>query len=63
MPSVTEREPRTLAPPERRFALVGGVERVGAYVLFTAVDSSGPVPRPGQFYMLATAERWGGGTD
>jgi dihydroorotate dehydrogenase electron transfer subunit len=63
MPSVTEREPRTLAPPERRFALVGGVERVGAYVLFTAVDSSGPVPRPGQFYMLATAERWGGGAD
>ena len=63
MPSVREREPRTLAPPERRVALVRSVERVGAYVLFTAVDPLGPAPRPGQFYMLATAERWGGGAD
>ena len=57
-------EPRTLAPPERRAALVSGVERLGAYDLITAVDPSGPTdPRPGQFYMLAAVEAWGGGGD
>jgi dihydroorotate dehydrogenase electron transfer subunit len=56
-------EPRTLAPPERRIAEVSGVERLGAYDLITAIDGSGPAPRPGQFYMLAAAERWGGGVD
>ena len=57
-------EPRTLAPPERRVAVVSGVERLGAYELITAVDRSGPTdPRPGQFYMLAAASGWGGGAD
>ncbi|HKP21723.1 MAG TPA: dihydroorotate dehydrogenase electron transfer subunit [Thermoleophilaceae bacterium] len=57
-------EPRTLAPPERRMATVSGVERLGAYDLITALDPMGPRdPRPGQFYMLAAAERWGGGGD
>jgi NAD(P)H-flavin reductase len=57
-------EPRTLAPPERRMATVSGIERLGAYDLITALDPSGPRdPRPGQFYMLAAAERWGGGGD
>jgi dihydroorotate dehydrogenase electron transfer subunit len=57
-------EPRTLAPPERRMATVSGVERIGAYSLIAAVDGLGPAdPRPGQFYMLATAREWGGGTD
>jgi dihydroorotate dehydrogenase electron transfer subunit len=57
-------EPRTLAPPERRTARVIGVERLGAYSLITALDPEGPPdPRPGQFYMLAAAERWGGGGD
>jgi dihydroorotate dehydrogenase electron transfer subunit len=57
-------EPRTLAPPERRTAHVTAVERLGAYVLITALDDGGPPePRPGQFYMLAAAERWGGGAD
>jgi dihydroorotate dehydrogenase electron transfer subunit len=57
-------EPRTLAPPERRAALVSGVERLGAYDLITALDRFGPKgPRPGQFYMLATAAEWGGGGD
>ena len=57
-------EPRTLAPPERRMATVSGVERLGAYDLITALDPSGPRdPRPGQFYMLAAGERWGGGGD
>jgi dihydroorotate dehydrogenase electron transfer subunit len=57
-------EPRTLAPPERRVATVSGVERLGAYDLITALDRFGPTdPRPGQFYMLAAAESWGGGGD
>jgi dihydroorotate dehydrogenase electron transfer subunit len=57
-------EPRTLAPPERRMATVSGIERLGAYDLITALDPYGPRdPRPGQFYMLAAAERWGGGGD
>ena len=45
-------------------ATVSGIERLGAYDLITALDPSGPRdPRPGQFYMLAAAERWGGGGD
>ncbi|HEX2232913.1 MAG TPA: dihydroorotate dehydrogenase electron transfer subunit [Thermoleophilaceae bacterium] len=57
-------EPRTLAPPERRVARVTSNEQVGAYRLITALDGEGPLdPRPGQFYMLAAAERWGGGGD
>ena len=54
---------RTLAPPERRIARVDGVERFGAYDLITALDDSGPTPCPGQFYMLATENGWGGGAD
>ena len=57
-------EPRTLAPPARRTAHVTAVERLGAYHLVRALDSAGPAdPQPGQFYMLTTAERWGGGED
>jgi dihydroorotate dehydrogenase electron transfer subunit len=57
-------EPRTLAPPARRIAHVTAAERVGAYHVITALDSGGPQdPQPGQFYMLSTAERWGGGDD
>jgi len=57
-------EPRTLAPPERRVAPVTRVEGVGAYSLISALDEHGPSdPRPGQFYMLASDERWGGGSD
>jgi len=54
-------EPRTLAPPERRVAEVTANEPVGAYTLLRARDAAGPPdPVPGQFYMLSTAERWGG---
>src|ERR671916_1551542 len=57
-------EPRTLAPPERRTAVVTAVGRLGAYRLITALDAGGPPdPCPGQFYMLATAEGWGGAHD
>jgi dihydroorotate dehydrogenase electron transfer subunit len=62
--SPTRSEPRTLAPPERRLAAVTGARSLGAYRLITALDSAGPAdPRPGQFYMLAAGERWGGGAD
>jgi NAD(P)H-flavin reductase len=57
-------EPRTLAPPSRRTAHVTAVERLGGYHVIRALDSGGPSdPQPGQFYMLSTAERWGGGQD
>jgi len=31
--------------------------------VLTVADEDGPSPRAGQFYMLAAAERWGGGED
>jgi dihydroorotate dehydrogenase electron transfer subunit len=57
-------EARTLAPFGRRLATVTAVEALGAYVLIRAADPEGPPdPRPGQFYMLAAADRWGAGAD
>jgi len=53
---------RTTAPPERRHAEVLESRAVGPYTLIVALDRHGPPdPRPGQFYMLAAGERWGGG--
>jgi dihydroorotate dehydrogenase electron transfer subunit len=49
------------APFGRRAAKVIARETHGAYVVLRAHDPPGPVPRAGQFYMLRTAERWGGG--
>jgi NAD(P)H-flavin reductase len=55
---------RTLAPPERRVAPVIANETIGAYSLITALDAEGPAnPQPGQFYMLSSAQGWGGGAD
>ena len=54
-------EPRTQAPLERRVAPIVANEEVGAYRLLRASDAAGPEPRPGQFYMVAAADRWGGG--
>jgi dihydroorotate dehydrogenase electron transfer subunit len=63
-PAATAAEPRTLAPPARRTATVVANERLGAYRLISASDTEGPAePQPGQFYMLAASERWGGGRD
>ena len=53
----------TLAPLGRRLLTVTGRREVGPYVVLTAGDPEGPVPAAGQFYMLAAAERWGGGED
>jgi dihydroorotate dehydrogenase electron transfer subunit len=54
---------RTLAPLGRRLAPVTEVNRVGAYIVLTALDAEGPPPEAGQFYMLAAEQRWGGGED
>jgi NAD(P)H-flavin reductase len=52
---------RTLAPLGRRRLEVTDARDLGAYRLIACADPDGPDPRPGQFYMLAAAERWGGG--
>jgi NAD(P)H-flavin reductase len=56
-------EPRTLAPFGRRTLEVVERRALGAYVVLAVEDPDGPVPRAGQFYMLAAAERWGGGEE
>ena len=52
---------RTLSPPGRRLATVVERRTHGAYVVLRVADPDGPPARPGQFAMLAAAERWGGG--
>jgi NAD(P)H-flavin reductase len=42
---------------------VTGIDRLGAYQLLRVDDRDGPQPEPGQFAMIAAAERWGGGED
>jgi dihydroorotate dehydrogenase electron transfer subunit len=49
------------APFGCRTATIAARESHGAYVVLRARDPAGPAPRAGQFYMLRTAERWGGG--
>lgn len=56
------RRDRTLAPFGRRLLTVTRNERLGAYRLLWAADE-GPEPAPGQFAMIAAAERWGAGAD
>ncbi|HET6830925.1 MAG TPA: hypothetical protein VFH44_06185 [Solirubrobacterales bacterium] len=51
---------RILAPFGRRRAEVVANESSGGYRVISAVDPTGPMPAAGQFYMLATAEHWGG---
>ena len=54
---------RTVAPRGRRRLPVVGRREHGAYVVLSVADPEGPPPDPGQFAMLAAAERWGGGAD
>jgi dihydroorotate dehydrogenase electron transfer subunit len=54
---------RTAAPLERRLVRVSANQALGAYRVLRVVDPAGPLPVPGQFAMLAAAERWGGGED
>src|SRR4029079_8987454 len=53
----------TQAPFGRRLAEVLAAESVGSYRLLRCTDPGGPAPEAGQFYMLAAAERGGGGED
>ena len=54
---------RTIASPHRRLLTVSANEQLGAYRVLRVSDPDGPRPDPGQFAMLAAAERWGGGED
>jgi dihydroorotate dehydrogenase electron transfer subunit len=47
----------------RRACTVVGRETYGPYVVTDVQDPDGPPPEPGQFYMLAAVDRWGGGDD
>ena len=50
--------------PHRRLLRVSANEPLGgAYRVLRVSDPDGPPPDPGQFAMLAAAERWGGGRD
>jgi dihydroorotate dehydrogenase electron transfer subunit len=55
--------PRTQAPFAVRTLPITARGRHGAYVVLHAADRGGPHPQPGQFYMLRSARRWGGGID
>lgn len=52
---------RPLARFGRRTARITKREQYGRYVVLRCRDLAGPRPRAGQFYMLASADRWGGG--
>jgi dihydroorotate dehydrogenase electron transfer subunit len=39
------------------------MDELGAYRVLRVADPDGPEPQPGQFAMLAAAERWGGGEE
>jgi dihydroorotate dehydrogenase electron transfer subunit len=52
---------RVLAPLDRRRCEVVANVASGGYRIFSALDMVGPMPRAGQFYMLAT-DRWGSST-
>lgn len=51
------------APFGRRLARVAANERLGAYNVLRVSDAAMTGALPGQFAMLAAAERWGGGED
>lgn len=52
---------RVTAPFGRRAAAITARERHGAYAVLRCSDPGGPRPSAGQFYMLSSATRWGGG--
>jgi dihydroorotate dehydrogenase electron transfer subunit len=51
------------APFGRRRLTVTGIDELGAYRVLRAADPDWPTADPGQFAMLAAAERWGGGDE
>jgi NAD(P)H-flavin reductase len=46
------------APFGRRLCQVSESRATGGYRLFSLIDTDGPEPLPGQFYMLATERHW-----
>jgi dihydroorotate dehydrogenase electron transfer subunit len=54
---------RVTAPFGRRAATVTARQRHGAYIVLRCADRGGPPPQAGQFYMLSSATRWGGGEE
>jgi dihydroorotate dehydrogenase electron transfer subunit len=52
---------RVQAPIGNRAVPIVAHERHGAYHVLRCADALGPRPQAGQFYMLATVTRWGGG--
>ena len=52
-----------MAPFTRRRLAVTGMDELGAYRVLRVADPDAPEPDPGQFAMLAAAERWGGGDE
>jgi dihydroorotate dehydrogenase electron transfer subunit len=54
------RAKRATAPFGRRACEVTGSAASGAYRILSALDRDGPDPEPGQFYMLAARDGWGG---
>ena len=54
---------RPLTPFGRRLLTITAVRELGPYLVLEASDPDGPKPAPGQFAMLAAAERWGAGVD
>jgi dihydroorotate dehydrogenase electron transfer subunit len=61
--SLREQGGRAIAPFARRLLTVIGNDELGAYRVLRVADPEGSNPAPGQFTMLAAAERWGGGED
>lgn len=51
---------RPRAPFGRRLCEVADSRKAGGYRIFTLIDTEGPVPAAGQFYMLAAAPDWAG---
>ncbi|HET7120370.1 MAG TPA: dihydroorotate dehydrogenase electron transfer subunit [Solirubrobacterales bacterium] len=49
------------APFGRRLCEVSANAVSGGYRIFSLLDREGPVPAPGQFYMLASEQGWGEG--
>jgi NAD(P)H-flavin reductase len=54
---------RVQAPLGRRRSEVVSNELSGGYRIVAVTDAAGPMPRAGQFYMLAAEQEWGAGAE
>ena len=54
---------RVQAPLGRRRSQVVSNELSGGYRIVAVTDAAGPLPRAGQFYMLAAEREWGAGAE